>query len=84
MLLLGGCSSGGYDWRNLAMPFERTSYPQGKPQVADCGLIAISTPTMWQCGDKKYSSLELADIRNKKPLPPAPTISVPRGGIQEP
>ena len=89
MLLLAGCSSGsaqfaGYDFRNLEKPFFRNAKMEGPPRVENCGIIAISTPSQFECNGKKYTTVELADIRQGKPPPPPPTVqqAVPRSGIQ--
>lgn len=36
------------------------------PRVEDCALIQQATPTRYECGGKTYTSVELADIRNRK------------------
>ena len=89
MLLLAGCSSGsaqfaGYDFSLLEKPFFRNAKMEGPPRVENCGIIAISTPSQYECNGKKYTTVELADIRQGKTPPPPPKVqqAVPRSGFQ--
>jgi len=90
MLLLCGCTNAnqitGYDFNNLQKPFFRDATMEGPPRVQNCGIIAISTPTGYECNGKKYTSVQLADIREGKALPPPPKFhpAVPRSGFQHP
>ncbi|HUY17950.1 MAG TPA: hypothetical protein VMV15_01880 [Candidatus Binataceae bacterium] len=89
MFLLCGCSSSaqfaGYDFSNLQKPFIRDARMEGPPRVENCGLIAISTNSQFECNGKKYTTVELADIREGKelPAPPKSKPSVPRSGFQK-
>jgi hypothetical protein len=56
-LALSGCSG-----RN---PF--LSYGPA-PRVEDCAQIQQATPTKYVCGGKIYTSVQLTNIRNGKPL----------------
>ncbi len=88
MLLLAGCADANqvfeYNFNDLSKPFFRDAKMEGPPRVENCGLIAISTPSQYECNGKKYTTLELADIRQGKTPPPAPKKqpSVPRSGLQ--
>jgi hypothetical protein len=88
MFLLFGCADAnqvvGYDFNNLQKPFFRDAQMEGPPRVQNCGIIAISTPTTFECNGKKYTTVELADIRQGKTLPPPLKVksSVPRSEIQ--
>jgi hypothetical protein len=87
---MSGCSSMSnspnyftdYDWANLQKPFIRDARMEGPPQVQNCGIIAISTPTSYEGNGKKYSSIELTDLREGKASTIQPRTSVPRGAIQ--
>ncbi len=89
IFLLGGCAGGsqfaGYDFNNLQKPFLRDAKMAGPPRVENCAIIAISTPTQFECNGKKYTTVQLADIREGKALPPAPTFKsvVPRSQLQK-
>ncbi len=87
MFLLCGCSNAsqvvGYDFNNLAKPFFRDAKMEGPPRVENCGIIAISTPSNFECNGKKYTTIELADIRQGKgSVPPTIQPVVPRSGFQ--
>jgi hypothetical protein len=89
LLILGGCSSAAQPinptWADLSKPFFRDAKMDGPPRVENCGIIAISTPSTFECNGKKYTTLELADIREGKTPPPllsSPQPSTPRGLIQ--
>lgn len=88
MLVLCGCANVnqvvGYDFNNLQKPFFRDAKMEGPPRVQNCGIIAISTPSQFECNGKKYTTVELADIRQGKTLPPPLKVkaSVPRSGFQ--
>jgi hypothetical protein len=38
-----------------------------EPRVEDCAVIRQATPTQFVCGNKTYTAVQLADIRNGKP-----------------
>jgi hypothetical protein len=38
-----------------------------EPRVEDCALIRQATPSQYVCGNKTYTAVQLADIRNGKP-----------------
>jgi hypothetical protein len=89
MLLLCGCADMSqvfeYNFNDLSKPFFRDAKMEGPPRVENCGIIAISTPTQYQCNGKKYTTVELADIRQGKALPPPGFHPmVPRSGFQRP
>jgi hypothetical protein len=88
MFLLCGCAGSsqvaGYDFNNLAKPFFRDAKMEGPPRVENCGIIAISTNSNYECNGKKYTTVQLADIREGKTPPPPPSVqpAVPRSGFQ--
>jgi len=90
MLLLCGCADANqvfdYNFNDLAKPFFRDAKMEGPPRVENCGIITISTPTQYECNGKKYTIVQLADIRQGKALPPPPSFhpAVPRAGFQHP
>ena len=89
LLFIGGCSSTSvnlrptpYDWGDLKKPFVQYDYVAGPPIVQNCGIVAISTPSTYECNGHKYTSIELADLHAAaNPSPKAPP-SVPRSYIQ--
>lgn len=89
MFLLGGCGGSaqfaGYDFAELQKPFFRDAQMPGPPQIVNCGQITISTNSQYECNGKKYTTVELADIREGKALPPPPKkkAAVPRSGFQK-
>jgi hypothetical protein len=42
------------------------------PRVADCAIVSIGSPTKYACNNKVYTSFDLADIRDGRPLRPKP------------
>jgi hypothetical protein len=89
LLLLGGCSSTSvnlrptpYDWGDLKKPFFQYDYTAGPPIVQNCGIIAISTPSVFRCNGKTYTSIQLADMHAAANPVPAQPPSVPRSYIQ--
>lgn len=88
MLLLCGCENANqvfeYNFNDLSKPFFRDAKMEGPPRIENCGIIAISTPSQYECNGKKYTTLELADIRQGKTPAPAPKVksAVPRSAIQ--
>lgn len=56
-LVLSGCSG-----RNPFLSYGPT------PRAEDCAQIQQATPTKYVCGGKIYTSIQLTNIRNGKPL----------------
>jgi hypothetical protein len=56
---LSGCSS-----NPLADP------PSKAPNVADCAIVSIGSPTKYACNGKTYTSFALTDLRQGNPPRP--------------
>jgi hypothetical protein len=88
MFLLYGCSNSspaaGSSLNNIEKPFSRGAKVAGPPRVENCAIISVSTPTLYRCNGKTYTSIELAEIAQGKPVTPRPKVppSVPRSLIQ--
>lgn len=77
MFLMGGCS-------NANQVAGYNAQTEGPPRVENCAIIAISTPSIYRCNGKTYTSIELAEMAKGKPLAPQPKVppSVPRSLTQ--